>query len=288
MRSILFFTILLLATACSKPVANFLVEGDTQLIFPITFKNISTNAEKYTWKVDDKIVSEDVDLQYYFYESGRHSVQLIATKGHKSVSEANDVFIDPPSTCLVLLKTNYGNMTLSLNEETPMHLQNFVDMVNSGYYEGVIFHRVMDGFMIQGGDDKLRKTRFKGIIPDVIQPEINNSLYHTRGALAAARMPDEINPGKNSSSTQFYIVDGRSVDEDKLKDTESSKLINYSDEQIEGYLSNGGAPQLDGEYTVFGLLVDGFDVLEAISVVKTNERDKPLEEVVILEAKILN
>ena len=135
---------------------------------------------------------------------------------------------------------------------------------------------------------KLRKTRFKGIIPDVIQPEINNSLYHTRGALAAARMPDEINPGKNSSSTQFYIVDGRSVDEDKLKDTESSKLINYSDEQIESYLSNGGAPQLDGEYTVFGFLVDGFDVLEAISVVKTNERDKPLEEVVILEAKILN
>ena len=288
MRSILFFTILLLATACSKPVANFLVEGDTQLISPITFTNISTNAEKYTWKVDDKIVSEDVNLQYNFYESGRHSVQLIATKGNKSVSESNDVFINPPTTCLVLLKTNFGNMTLSLNEETPMHLQNFVEMVNSGYYEGVIFHRVMDGFMIQGGDDKLRKTKFKGKIPDVIQPEINNSLYHIRGALAAARMPDEINPGKNSSSTQFYIVDGRSVDEDKLKDTESSKLINYSDEQIEGYLSNGGAPQLDGEYTVFGFLVDGFDVLESISVVKTNERDKSLEEVVILEAKILN
>lgn len=277
-----------MATACSKPVANFLIEGDTQLANSLTFKNNSTNAESYTWKVNNKVISEEKDFQYNFYESGRHSVQLIAKKGSKSVSTESDVFIDPPSACMALLETNHGNMILSLNEETPLHLNNFVKMVNSGFYEGIIFHRVMDGFMIQGGDDKLRQTKFKGRIPNVITPEINNSMYHTRGALAAARMPDNVNPDKNSSSTQFYIVDGRPVDEDKLKDTESSKLINYSDEQIQDYLTNGGAPQLDGEYTVFGFLVDGFEVLESISVVKTNERDKPLEDVIILNAKILN
>jgi len=277
-----------LATACSKPVANFLVEGDTQLTSTIAFTNNSSNAEKYIWKVNNEIVSEEKNLEYSFYESGRHSIQLTASKGNKSSSEISEVIIEPSSTCLVLLKTNYGNMVFTLNEETPSHLTNFVEMVNNGYYEGIVFHRVIDGFMIQGGDASLRQTKYNGIIPSVLSHEINNSQYHTRGSLAAARMPDNINPDKNSSSTQFYIVDGRSVDEDKLKDTESSKLINYTDNQIADYLKNGGAPQLDGEYTVFGSMLDGFEVLESISIVKTNEKDKPLEDVIILEAKILN
>ncbi|MBT8232553.1 MAG: peptidylprolyl isomerase [Saprospiraceae bacterium] len=289
MKQILyFFTIGLLATACSKPVANFLIEEDkVQIAESVSFVNSSQGAETFVWSINGDVQSNEKDFKNTFYESGRHTIGLKAIKGSDISEKTSDVFITAPQECKVFIKTNFGNLILGLYEETPIHLNNFVDLVENGFYDGIKFHRIMDGFMIQGGDVKTRDKSFNGTYQSEIHAEINSHAYHVRGALAAARMPDEINPDKKSSGTQFYIVDGRNIDIDNLRDTESSKLIDYSEEQIAQYLENGGAPQLDGEYTVFGYLIEGYDVLDKISGVETDEKNKPLEEVIILEAKML-
>lgn len=289
MKEVFFFILLLiLATACSKPVANFLIEGDNQLPSELSLINKSSNADSFIWMVNGNVISEDENALFCFYESGLQTIELKAIKGSTEKIYSQSFYTEAPENCMVLLKTNLGDMVLSLSEQTPNHLSNFVKLVNNDYYTGVVFHRVIDGFMIQGGDQKLRKTPYKGDAIEAFDNEIGNEMYHVRGALAAARMPDNVNPEKKSSGAQFYIVDGTPVDIEKLKDYESSQLINYTDDQINAYLKNGGAPQLDGEYTVFGHLVKGFDVLERISKVDTDEYNKPIDEVIIIEAKMLN
>ena len=177
---------------------------------------------------------------------------------------------------------------MELSEETPIHLRNFTKLVEEGFYNGLIFHRVIDGFMIQGGDNKSRNSGKRLPEPPEIKNEISNDLIHVRGAVAAARMPDDMNPKKKSSGSQFYIVEGRALDMQKLKRIREEKLFEYKDEQIEQYLEYGGTPQLDGEYTVFGRLLIGYDVMEKISSVDTDKYDKPEKDVRILKARMLN
>lgn len=289
MRGTSFFILLfLLATACSKPVANFLVEGNNLLPSQVSLINKSSNADSYIWKVNGEIIGNEEHAEFCFFESGLQEIELTAVKGSKTNLYSQKFYTEATSACLVLMRTNYGDLILSLSENTPQHLNNFVELVNQNFYTDVPFHRVIDGFMIQGGDQKLRKTPFKGGLINEVPHEIGTDMYHVRGALSAARMPDNVNPEKKSSGSQFYIVDGTAVDIERLKDIESSQLLNYTDDQIDNYLKNGGAPQLDGEYTVFGHLVEGYDVLDAISKVETDERDKPLKDVIIIEAKMLN
>lgn len=243
---------------------------------------------------------------------------------------------------LVRLETNYGKMKLALYNETPHHRDNFKKLVEEGFYNGLLFHRVIEGFMIQGGDPQSRGAAMdvhlgSGDVgyrlgAEVVFPKY----YHKRGALAAARMADVVNPERESSGCQFYIVGGRQctdVDLDSIEQSINVELqqqlfkklfeerkqqiahlkndtaaynvelrkeyaacrqlakewpqFHYNDSQRREYKMFGGAPHLDAQYTVFGELVEGFGVLDEILKVSTNGADRPLDDVVIISAKIV-
>ncbi len=276
--------ILTLLSACSRPVARFSADNDLETGKPVRFVSDSENAESYKWYIDDEEVASNEDLEYLFLGSGRHNIRLEARKGTSSHSIEKEVLVSASDECRYLIRTNMGDMLIALYEETPRHLKNFVELVEKGFYTDRIFHRVIEGFMIQGGS--AQGTSFAG--RKEIRQEILTDFVHHKGAVAAARMPDDINPEKESSGTQFYIVHGRQVNESTLLDYASEKLIDYSDEQIEKYLANGGTPQLDGEYTIFAYLLDGYDTLDKIAAVDTDKNDKPLADVIILEIIEIN
>lgn len=275
---------------CSTPIAAFQHNNTAPLRVPSTvyFENVSKNASGYTWLVNGVEVSNNENLNHEFLESGRQVIELIAEEGNKTVRKQTELIIQPPRSCIVLLETTAGNLVLELLEETTGHLQNFTDLVDAGFYDGLIFHRVIEDFMIQGGDNASRGGGKRHKDPAVVPHEILVSYPHYRGALAAARMPDDMNPTKASSGSQFYIVDGRKLTADMMKKAQSKKLFNYTEEQVSRYTEVGGAPQLDGEYTVFGYLVSGFEVLDRIAESTTDSYDKPLQDIKIIKAVLLN
>lgn len=280
---------LFLLGGCSKPVANFLISADSRKAPAlINFKNSSTGADSFVWTVNDSIVSEQETVDHLFLSSGRHEISLIASKLDKSDKKMQTIFIDAPELCHVYMNTTAGPFIFKLSESTPTHRDNFIKLIESGYYHGLSFHRVIEGFMIQGGDDKSRKKKGNFTFQDQIKEEINTELLHFKGALAAARMPDDVNPDKYSSGTQFYIVDGRDLSTEDIENYESNKLFSYSQENIQQYLKSGGAPQLDGEYTIFGYLISGFETLDKIAKVETGNADVPVKDIRILETKIVN
>ncbi len=278
-------------SACSKPIADFTlidVQKENQLPLRLQANNTSSNASAYVWKVNGREISTDDNLDYQCYDSGRYVIELEAKEGDKYSTKKDEIVIEASETCLLLMRTTEGNMVFSLLEETPRHLHNMEKLIASKYYEGLLFHRIIDDFMIQGGDNKTRSSGRRHTEPETIDHEIKTEFPHYRGALAAARMPDDINPNKASSGSQFYIVDGRSYDIDKIRKAEKEKYFDYTDEQRQTYVSKGGAPQLDGEYTVFGYMVAGFEVLDKIAQVETDKYDRPIDDVKILEVKFLN
>ena len=237
----------------------------------------------------------------------------------------------------VLLTTDLGKIELELYNETPLHRDNFIKLIKSGFYDDRIFHRVIKNFMIQGGNESLPEnitnSLTKGAYNYTIPAEFNRKLYHKRGALAMARMGDDVNPDKASSATEFYIVQGAKVSKEKLKEIETyinqsiyisnlrkfykeeeSKYFqkdtivdyvkiqkiakeqakeeyeknpfHYTDEQIKEYTTVGGAPHLDMNYTVFGEVVSGMDVVDKIADVPTDSTDRPLKDI-HFSAKIL-
>lgn len=192
----------------------------------------------------------------------------------------------------VLIKTNKGNIIVMLYDDTPMHKDNFIELVNNKFYDGILFHRIIENFMIQVGNpnsrDKSEKSVYKGETPNYkIPAEIRPNHYHKKGALAAARQGDQFNPEKQSSGTQFYIVQGRKQSEKQLNQREIQTGIKYTAEQRKQYLKDGGVPQLDFEYTVFGEVVNGLDIVDVIAGVKCGARDKPIEDVKIISALII-
>lgn len=245
---------------------------------------------------------------------------------------------------LVRLETTMGDITVKLYNETPKHRDNFIKLVEEGTYDGTLFHRVIKDFMIQAGDPESKNASDtaklgSGDVGYTIPAELVPTLYHKRGALAAARQPDNINPERASSGCQFYIVTGRVFNEDQLiamqqnmnqarldtifqnlarkhmkeiykmrkaddmagllalQDTLEAQakeqqrqegIRKFTPEQIKVYMGEGGAPHLDGDYTVFGEVVEGMDAVSRIEAVKTNKADRPLENVRILKASIVN
>ncbi len=249
----------------------------------------------------------------------------------------------------VEIKTNHGDVVVALYNETPKHRDNFLKLVKDDFYKDLLFHRVMKDFMIQGGDPESKDAK-KGeqlglggpgyTIPANFQKE----LYHKYGALAAARMPDNVNAEKASSGSQFYIVTGRKYNPSDLKNLEQRReqqmksaifneilndpanaefkkrldllyrvnnqneinfLMNqlrpkveqmyqerggaaYTEEQIKTYEEVGGAPHLDGSYTVFGEVISGMEVVEKISAVATDGNNRPEEDVVIKKMKVIS
>lgn len=183
-----------------------------------------------------------------------------------------------------LISTKYGDITVLLYDDTPKHRDNFIKLVKDGFYDGTLFHRVMEGFMIQGGDPDS-----KGAAPGVrlgnggpgytIEAEFRPEHIHKKGALAAARQPDAVNPEKRSSGSQFYIVQGKPVTAPQLNQMAKRTGAFYTPEQIKTYQEIGGTPFLDNNYTVFGEVIDGMDVIDKIAAVKTDPNNRPVKDV---------
>ncbi len=176
---------------------------------------------------------------------------------------------------IIVIHTEFGDMMAVLYNDTPKYRDNFIKLIKEGWYNGSTFHRVIKDFMIQGGGNKDGRTDPGYTIP----AEILSNHFHKKGALAAARMGDNVNPEKRSSGSQFYIVQGQVVDDQYLDAVSASTGHVFTKEERETYKTIGGTPHLDGGYTVFGELLSGFDVLNKIASVKTDARDKPLEPI---------
>lgn len=242
----------------------------------------------------------------------------------------------------VVLETNLGEIKLKLYEDTPGHSDNFTKLVKAKHYDGLLFHRVINGFMIQGGSSDSRNAE-KGKLLGMgdpgytVEAEIRPEHFHEKGALCAARQGDPVNPGKRSSGEQFYIVQGKVYTDAELDKMEQSKLMDAKNKlgtklfqpkqeefrqymaakqqakadsllrsvqaeienQFKGYTAHlipaerrevyktmGGTPFLDGEYTVFGEVIEGLDILDKIASQKTGANDRPEEDIVILKAKL--
>ncbi|MCB9168737.1 MAG: peptidylprolyl isomerase [Flavobacteriales bacterium] len=190
---------------------------------------------------------------------------------------------------LVEIRTEMGNMVVALFNETPQHRDNFLKLAKELYYDSTLFHRVIPGFMVQGGDPNSRHARSGEMLGTggpgyTIPAEIVPTLHHFKGMLAAARQSDQVNPDRRSSGSQFYIVQGRTYQPDELKMMAQrmnamGQKVDYTPEDIQRYAKDGGAPHLDGAYTVFGEVVEGLDVLDKIAAVPCDQHDRPLTDV---------
>ena len=193
----------------------------------------------------------------------------------------------------VLMHTNKGDIKLKLYNDTPLHRDNFIKLVKEGQYNGLLFHRVIKDFMIQGGDvtskdAPMNKQLGAGDLGYTVPAEFRYPKYfHKRGMLCAARTPDEENPEKASSATQFYIVTGKFFTEMELDKMTKEKGIEFTPEQKEAYMLEGGTPHLDGNYTVFGEVIQGMKVVDKIQFVETNAEDRPTKNIKIKSMKLI-
>lgn len=194
---------------------------------------------------------------------------------------------------LVEIKTNKGSIVVKLYDETPLHRDNFIKLVESQAYDNILFHRVIKGFMIQAGGNRLggdetTSTQLDSIYRETIPAEFRYpELFHSAGKLCAARTGDDINPEKRSSSFHFYIVTGKF-----FLDHEINKMIakgkNIPEALREVYKTEGGAPHLDGEYTVFGEVIKGMKTVIKIEASETDDNDAPLKPVFIKSMRIIS
>ena len=201
----------------------------------------------------------------------------------------------------VKILTTKGEIVVKLYDDTPAHRDNFVKLVKSGYYEGVLFHRVINNFMIQSGDPDSKERVPEKLYGDGgpaqnLPAEIKPHLFHKRGVLASAREGDTENPNRESSASQFYIVEGKILDDDALdavekrvdkRNADNGIITPYkiSPERREIYKTIGGTPHLDTQYTIFGEVLSGMEVVETISDVKTDSNDRPVDDIWIISAK---
>ena len=195
----------------------------------------------------------------------------------------------PGTRPLVAIHTELGTMVVELYNETPVHRDNFLKLVREGAYDSLLFHRVVPGFMVQGGDPDSRRAGLEDMLgsggPGYTLPaEIIPGLIHRRGALAAARQGDQVNPDRRSSGSQFYIVQGRTYQPNELdmvteRSARMGDTVTYTAADRVTYATLGGAPHLDGAYTVFGSVVEGVEVVDAIAAQACDNRDRPIKDV---------
>lgn len=196
---------------------------------------------------------------------------------------------------IVRIETTMGDIRVALLDEAPRHRDNFLKLVESGHYDGTLFHRVINKFMIQGGDPDSKTAVPNQMLGDgdvdyTLAPEfLIPEYYHIRGALAAARESDDVNPEQRSSGSQFYIVTGKKFGPSSLREVRSKQEadgIEMSAQMFEDYQQYGGAPHLDGKYTIFGQVIEGMDVAEKIQTVKTNAFDRPIEDIQVIRMTV--
>ncbi|MBR1447785.1 MAG: peptidylprolyl isomerase [Prevotella sp.] len=198
----------------------------------------------------------------------------------------------------VLLETTEGNIRIALFNETPQHRDNFLNLVRTQMYDSLLFHRVIEDFMIQAGDIKSKHAEpgqrlGSGELDYTTEAEFRlPQLFHRRGVVAAARESDKVNPERRSAACQFYIVWGRIHNDVSLSrvqdqlDTLTQGQVTLTPEMIETYKTVGGAPHLDGQYTVFGEVTEGLDVVGRIQQMETDKYKRPLTDVRILRATV--
>ena len=191
-----------------------------------------------------------------------------------------------PAGRRVLVMTSQGDFTLLLYDDTPLHQAAFLEHVRRGDYEGVLMHRVIAQFMIQGGNLLTRfATRETDVSIDTLSTTIPAEILphhiHKRGALAAARLPDDENPKKDSSGSQFYIVTGTYYTDFDLDDIAAQREWDYTPEQRDIYKLQGGTPWLDRQYTVFGEVIDGMRTITKIEDLPTDSTNRPKRDVII-------
>ena len=199
----------------------------------------------------------------------------------------------------VLFETTEGNIRVMLYDDTPIHRDNFLKLVNEQFYDSLLFHRVIKSFMIQGGDPTSKTaepgtTLGTGELDYTLEPEFRTPKhYHRRGALAMAREGDRVNPERRSSGCQFYIVWGKTYSTKDLEAIQqrvkeaTNGAADITPEMFWTYRKVGGTPHLDGQYTVFGEVTEGLDVVERIQKVFTDTYDRPVDDVRILHAKVI-
>jgi len=184
----------------------------------------------------------------------------------------------------VKIETDSGTMVAKLYNKTPLTTKNFVKLVKKHFYDGLLFHRVEKEFMIQGGDPDSRNAKpaqelGNGGLKYTIPAEFDSSIFHQKGAMAMARETNDVNPEKASSSCQFYIVEGRTFTDGEMDRIEEHFHIKIPESHREIYKTVGGAPFLDMNYTVFGQVISGLDVIEKIARAPKDKKDRPLHDI---------
>ncbi len=292
--TILLLGAIVLLSSCGRPIALFSPEvKDNTAPATVNFANSSERAERYEWDFGDGNTSTEPTPAHRYAGSGNYLVTLRAVgKRGRAALDTHRIQIIGPTNCMVEITTPFGKMLVALSDKTPQHRDNFIKLVEEGYYQDLLFHRVIEGFMLQGGDPNSRAAaagaQLGGGGPGYqIPAEFTQELAHVKGALAAARMGDQVNPEKKSSGSQFYIVSGRPVSEADLVSTEARKDIRYNPDTRAAYLDKGGVPFLDAEYTVFGQVVEGLDVIDKIAAAKTQPGDRPVQDIT-MQMRIVN
>ncbi|MEO6893405.1 MAG: peptidylprolyl isomerase [Ginsengibacter sp.] len=198
--------------------------------------------------------------------------------------KTNTETIDAGSTHFVKIETDSGTMVLKLSNKTPQTTANFLKLVKEHFYDGLLFHRVVKGFMIQGGDPDSKEAKpgqvlGEGGLKYTIPAEFDTSLFHQKGAIAMARENDDVNPKKASSSTQFFIVEGRTFTDNEMDKIEEKFKILIPESHRDIYRKIGGAPFLDMNYTIFGQVIDGLDVIDKIAHAAKDDNNRPLQDI---------
>jgi cyclophilin family peptidyl-prolyl cis-trans isomerase len=209
------------------------------------------------------------------------TVLLFSTPAFSQKNNKTDKKAVMENVYFVQITTDFGTMKVKLYNETPLHRDNFVKLVSEGFYDSLLFHRVIKGFMIQGGDPQSKNAAAgqmlgSGDVGYRVPAEFNDSLYHKKGVLAAAR---DNNPEKASSGCQFYIVQGKPMIENELQMAERRSGKPMSEAKRNDYKTIGGSVWLDGEYTVFGEVIEGLDVIDKIAAVPCGPMDRPASDV---------
>lgn len=235
------------------------------------------------WRMADSKKNNTLHMKSYFFS---FIAILAIASGLTQCSPKGDGYT------YAIISTEYGDMKVRLSNATPQHRDNFIKLANEGFYDSLLFHRVIENFMIQGGDPDSRNANPNQMLGQsgpgyTVPAEFVDSLIHVKGALAAARLGDRQNPQRNSSGSQFYIVDGQPLTEANLQNLEQNFKKSYTPEQRQRYLEVGGSPVLDKEYTVFGQVVEGLDVIDKIAAVPTGQANRPTRDV-RMTVKVLN
>lgn len=206
---------------------------------------------------------------------------MVSAFAQKSEKKAKTTKEPVAKESMVLISTSYGDMKIKLYNATPKHRDNFIKLANEGFYDSLLFHRVIRNFMIQGGDP-LSKHAAPGVMLGsgdngyTVPAEFVDTIFHKKGALCAARTE---NPEKASSGCQFYIVQGQVMTDEQITAFEQQRNRKFTANQRKILTTIGGFPGLDQNYTVYGEVVEGLDVIDKIAAVKTAPGDRPIEDV---------